>query len=257
MNTPFTIEAYTRMLRGLLSTGRRVMTFRAASEVTWDRGPEKGLILRHDVDYCPATASKIAQINNKHGVSGTFFILVSSPLYNIFSPDSIQALQTIQNSNQNIGLHYHHTDNKLDSCRIEREMTALRLICPQAHRVVAWHNPHGNLEALNSEAECLGFTSTYSTCFFGQEKYISDSNCRHTADEIITFANTCRSQLLQVLLHPLIWIYGGNGINDILKRAFRAKVESTTITFEENCQWQQEFKQEVMSYYNQFLEKGI
>ena len=237
----FSIESYTHLLEELKLQSPFIDSFATIQE--------KGILLRHDVDYCLPTAARLAGINHAHAVKATFFILVSSPLYNIFSQEELQALRLIIDNNQNIGLHYHHTGGPLDTIRLEREFAALRLVVPETQRVVAWHNPENDLDELNRQAESNDFIPAYSPAFFGDGKYISDSNCRHTPDEILDFQRKA-SGTTQILLHPLIWIRGGSCMKTVLRRTFVARLDSVALTFAENQTWRDCFGRSILSQFN-------
>src|SRR3546814_10633265 len=46
------------------------------------------VIWRHDIDYCPALALKIARIEAGRGARCIYHVLVSSPFYNVLDPDT-------------------------------------------------------------------------------------------------------------------------------------------------------------------------
>ena len=223
----YSLESYKAILEALVPN--------ACGNFTYP--PEAGILLRHDVDYCLFTAAKLAEVNHAHSVTATFFILVSSPLYNIFSAEDCRSLRQIVNNGQNIGMHYHHTDGPLNVDRLEREFSALRLVVPEAQRVVAWHNPEGELEELNRQANQAGFISTYENKFFGPDHYMSDSNMRRNSDEIILSIQQTRGQLLQVLLHPLIWLSGQTAMIPMLRAMLKSKEHRINEVFMENSVW--------------------
>lgn len=45
---------------------------------------KKSVILRHDIDQTIEKAYKMASLENSMGVSSTYFVMVSSELYNVF-----------------------------------------------------------------------------------------------------------------------------------------------------------------------------
>ena len=46
---------------------------------------DKCAILRHDVDYMMQNAYKLGQIEYDRGVKSTYFLLITSDFYNVFS----------------------------------------------------------------------------------------------------------------------------------------------------------------------------
>ena len=67
---------------------------------------KKQLILRHDIDFCIESAYKIAKMEYKEGIQSTFFMLLNSPFYNIFSDDEHELVSKILEMGHDLGLHY-------------------------------------------------------------------------------------------------------------------------------------------------------
>lgn len=66
----------------------------------------KAVILRHDVDFSLEKALEMAEIEKKEEVQSTYFILLSTNFYNIFSKESCDIIKKIQSLGHNIGLHF-------------------------------------------------------------------------------------------------------------------------------------------------------
>ncbi|MBI5816638.1 MAG: hypothetical protein HZB29_13630 [Nitrospinae bacterium] len=225
----FNVEAYKKLILSLKDSGRRLVSFADL--------PDDGTLLRLDVDYDPAWAARLAGINRECGATGTFFVQAASPLYNLFSEDNLGAIRQIAESGQWIGLHFHHTSGQLDISRLEREVGILKMAAPEALRVVAWHNPPTDFSQINLEAEKAGFISAYADRFFGDGKYISDSNMRHDSDKIIQFAKNSGAPVIQVLLHPFNWVMGGDEMKEVLRRTFKNKFGQLAGEFSNNSVW--------------------
>ncbi|MCE5280382.1 MAG: hypothetical protein ABFD92_08075 [Planctomycetaceae bacterium] len=224
----FSLKTYEHLIRSLGATARPFVTFARGSA---------GLALRLDVDYDLALAAAVAAINQRLGVRGTFFIQVSSAVYNACSPADRQAIAQIGEAGQFIGLHHDARGTVLDSDQLQREYDVLERLTPQVQRVVAWHNPPADTASLDAAAEKAGFLSTYCPEFFGPDRYVSDSNCRHRAEQIAAFAGACRAPLVQVLLHPVIWSFDADGMEDVLAALFGAKVNQLGRDFMQNRLW--------------------
>jgi hypothetical protein len=235
----FCIEAYQKLLVSLRDSG---VQFRSFAEE-----PREGLLLRLDVDFDLDWAASLAVENQKLGIQGTFFVQVASPFYNTLTPEGRQALQQITEAGQKLGLHYYHQGGRLDVERLKHEYELLLSISPSAEQVVAWHNPDGPLEPLIKGAHEAGFLSTYMNEFYGVEKYVSDSNCERLPTDILNFARTTASPLVQVLLHPVIWVMGGNSMPDVLRQAFKAKFDKLAEIFASNRVWKNGFGREIMA----------
>lgn len=222
----FSVEAYRILLLKIVKTGRCFCSFTDPHD--------QGVLLRLDVDYDPRWALELALVNQKMGAHATFFVLVGSPLYNLFHTANSEAIGIIRDAGQAIGLHFFHTEPDLDVARLRREFDLLRLVAPDAEPVVAWHNPDDDLRDLNEAAQRAGFVSAYSEQFFGPNIYISDSNCRNRPMDIAQFVEMAMAPLVHVLLHPLNWVMGGNSMVEVIRRTFRSKLDHLAFCFTQN-----------------------
>jgi hypothetical protein len=70
--------------------------------------PKNGafVLLRHDVDLSLEAAAQMAELEADAGVTSTYFLLFSSPFYNLFEPGAEKALRRIAGAGHEIGLHY-------------------------------------------------------------------------------------------------------------------------------------------------------
>ena len=73
---------------------------------------QKCFLIRHDVDWDIELAYKLAQLENNLEIKSTYFILVTSNLYNVFSPSNMKLINKIKNLNHEIGLHFDASNYK-------------------------------------------------------------------------------------------------------------------------------------------------
>lgn len=99
----FTYKSYEHMIRQLVIHGYVVSTY-----CDW-ADHNRVVILRHDIDMCVEKAVRLAEIENKLGVRSTYFVLLTSGFYNVFSSDTKRQLCRILDLGHDIGLHYDET----------------------------------------------------------------------------------------------------------------------------------------------------
>ena len=241
----YNIEAYTDLLKTINKSGIPFIGY---------RDPKKyGVILRHDIDYCMESAYQIAEIDYAANIKSTFFVLVSSPLYNMYNPLNAGLLKKIAELGHAIGLHYHPEQDQLNVERFLLEFQILHTLMPNAFKLVAWHNPKENLIVLNQTAEALGFICAYDNRYFESSRYLSDSNCRHTSQGIVEQITNNPNVVYQLLLHPIIWSRGGLCMEDILNKVFCDQMESIFEAFRQNNCWAENNWQEI--FFRNCLEK--
>lgn len=232
-STPYSPQSYAALIRTLKSEGYAFAPFTVPSV------EGKAVFLRHDVDYSLHWAEQVARINAEIGASGTFFIQVRSPLYNLFSFDSIAALRTIAQLGQFIGLHLsirpEHRTREVVGELLDHDFRLLRDCIDVSQPVFAWHNP----SVCFSESSDLigaafeGFVNAYGEFGGGRHPYYADSNLRYSVQELRDII--CRGEpTLQLALAPMQWMAERVDMLSILARNLTRKIRDFEIEFQLN-----------------------
>lgn len=174
-------------------------------------------VLRHDVDYSPRKALQLAEIEAEHDVTATYFFLVRSPFYNLFEPETVDTIRTIERLGHDVGLHFsthaHWVEEPSEQAlreRIETEFELLDRAVESPVQVVAFHNPPDWTQGQTFDS----FVSTYGPRFFDEVAYIADSNQRWRATN--PFTTTLPSRV-QILVHPVMWGPHPGSVRDRLR----------------------------------------
>ena len=200
----FTYEAYRNLLASLREHGYAVADYKS-----WKARP-RCVILRHDIDFDPEAAWKLARVEQEEGVHSTYFVLVSGDFYNPFSWRNREILRAIQACGHAIGLHFDETVYPETGSpeglkrRILEEARLLSDAAGETVEAVSMHRP--SRAVLEADLELPGLVNSYGRVFFKEFKYLSDSrHCwREPAEEII--ASECFERL-QILTHAF-WYHG-------------------------------------------------
>src|SRR5437879_1276924 len=102
--TAFIFDGYRRLIDGLKSAGYRFLTFPKAQAALNDNTPFA--LLRHDIDMELEAALKLAEIEAEAGVQATYFFLVRTETYNLFSSAGIATISNILKMGHHLGLHF-------------------------------------------------------------------------------------------------------------------------------------------------------
>jgi hypothetical protein len=160
---------------------------------------------RHDVDFDPYCALKMAQFERRLGVQATYYVMARSESYNPFAPKTAQTFREIVGCGHMLGLHVDlglgrsarvPTQTMVDACIEDRAL--LSRVLPVTDAVsfhapphdVYWRDVPGFEHALSPEWE---------------ERYVADSRG--------VFAHGSPEQFLdsdvplQVGLHPEWWFW--------------------------------------------------
>lgn len=164
----------------------------------------KKVIMRHDVDNDLKKAAEFAEVENqisKGKVVSTYFVLLSSPFYNLFTKESRDYLRRIIVCGNEIGLHFDETQYDTGDIhdQVAKEARVLSDLIGQQVSVVSMHRP--SKHTLDANYSFNGLINSYSQEYFKEWKYISDSRMcwREDAFEIISSNQYNR---LHILTHP-------------------------------------------------------
>lgn len=165
------------------------------------------LILRHDVDACLESALRIAEIEDgEFGISSTYFILHSSPFYNILDKESIKIIRKINELGHEIGFHY---DCSLFDLVDDKEELLIKMIevfeklCDVEVSSISCHNP--SLTAKDYFLDVPGIANAYAPEFIEDMLYVSDSTATWRKGALEKLFTPEQNPKVQLLLHPLYW----------------------------------------------------
>ena len=163
-------------------------------------------IMRHDVDFDVKAAFRLAKLESDFSkeLKSTFFILLSSDFYNVFSRETTTSLNRILALGHDIGLHF---DEKKYNCK--NSETMMDTVYEEAYmlgkmlgviiRAVSMHRP--SKQTLEADYSFEGMQNSYSQVFIRDFKYLSDSRMywRENAEHAIASG---RHAKLHILTHP-------------------------------------------------------
>lgn len=173
----FTYTDYEKLLEVLRNRGYSISEYK-----NYDKS-ERTVILRHDVDISLEKAVEMAQFEKYScgGAQATYFILVSSDFYNVFSGKSMECIKKIVECGHQIGLHFdekryfsEETWNEEEIiCKILQEKELLEKATGIQISSVSMHTP--TKRTLEADLQIPGMINSYDQSFFKEFRYISDS----------------------------------------------------------------------------------
>ena len=92
----FTFDAYDRLLRAGAAADYRFLT--VEEYLRTDEPPDRVIVLRHDVDRRPATATEMAEVEADHDVAATYYLRA-----HLFEPGFARGLESLGHE---VGYHY-------------------------------------------------------------------------------------------------------------------------------------------------------
>lgn len=175
------------------------------------------LIPRHDIDFSIDNALEMAKLENEHGITATYFILLHCQYYNALSDNNINKIKQFLEYGHEIGLHYDSTFVKSDDQILNMVIQEAKLLGNLIDYEIISITPHNvSLTDKKITYEHLNFIDATDPKILNSVKYISDSvqnwrngcMCNHIDDN---------SKLI-ILTHPIWWNKYHNSREEILAK---------------------------------------
>ena len=172
----FTEAEYRRLLAAARARWR-FLTYREAL------GGASGCLWRHDVDFSPHRALRLATIEAAESVRSTYFVLLHSNFYNALEPSVAAKFRQIRELGHDLGVHIDpeayggriRDDTTLgDALRIEQDLIEHFFGAPVD--AFSFHNPTVYPEAFSESDEVAGLVNAYGRSIQANFSYVSDSN---------------------------------------------------------------------------------
>tara|TARA_B110000046_G_scaffold161764_1_gene175626 strand:+ start:69 stop:806 length:738 start_codon:yes stop_codon:yes gene_type:complete len=162
--------------------------------------------LRHDVDVNIQLALEMAILEASLGVHSTYFMMLRSPVYNLFSRENDKAIREIIRLGHQIGLHYDegfYPKAKSLQTLVDSEVKIISEIFESEIEVVSFHQPSS--EIISGIKTISNFKNTYSLADMNNFHYLSDSNKVWKENPLDCFEHKTYSKI-QLLIHPIWWM---------------------------------------------------
>ena len=204
----FTYDAYFRFLDELRSAGYRVRGFDGPGECT--NPHDQVVLLRHDVDLDLDRAVALARLEHEHGISSSYFFLLTSPFYNPASASGRERVRAIAALGHTVGLHFDATVHGAvdDPAEFNRRCTGeaeqLEAISGAPVHAVSFHRPPSLLVGGNAELTAPR-VHTYLPHYVREMEYCTDSTGAWRYGPPDERPAVARGEALHFLTHPVWW----------------------------------------------------
>lgn len=212
MSAGFTHRAYGDLLRALAARGYEVRGYGDADPA------RRHLVLRHDIDVWPAYALPMAEVEAGLGARASYFVLVTSPLYNPASTGCRGVLRRLVELGHSVELHFDaaaYAPGADRDAAASRECAWLEELSGVPVSMVSFHRPAPDL--LGDPRRIAGRPHAYQPRFFKQMGYCSDSRGGWHRGAPLAHPAVARGTALQLLTHP-VWWRGDHSPRDALAR---------------------------------------
>lgn len=232
----FTETNYKTILQRLLHKGYEFIKF-DYEKIKWGGG--KTVLWRHDVDYSLNRAYQLADIEERLGITATYFIHMQSNFYNIFEPSQYEIIEQIISRGHAIGLHFDHgfytQSRQMSNCDeiekhagIEKEM--MEKYFGIEIKTISFHNPEASHVLELGQDYYAGMMNAYSQTIFEHCKYCSDSNGYWRYDRLQDVIES-NYEKLHILTHPEWWVPYEMSPYERVKRCVDGRRDSNLKTY--------------------------
>lgn len=165
---------------------------------------KNGVINRHDVDFSLDLAYKLSRYEVKYNIKATYYLLITSDLYNIFSKENRRLIEQMISDGFEIGLHFDPTvygnlDENLLLEKMNEEINLIEKIFKIKIVSYSMHNPSLSGQYLENKR----LINAYNSDIFSTDCYLSDSSFSFRGKEPLTFLQGSKDKLIQFLTHPV------------------------------------------------------
>lgn len=182
------------------------------------------VLLRHDIDISPYLALNMAKVENHLNIKSTYFFMIRSPFYNLFSRVNNEVVKEIISMGHEIGLHYdegYYPENRNLQTLIDNEIKIFESNFGIKINVISFHQPSQKI--IDNEIK-IKQINTYDKDFFRDIKYLSDSNMDFKENPLEILQSRKFSKI-QLLIHPIWWMIEGNTTEEKFMNAITLNFE--------------------------------
>lgn len=200
----FTLENYKRLVNMAIEKGFKFILHK--DDYVEER---RDVIWRHDVEFEPDIALRMAKIENEAGVKATYFFQLHTGYYNLFDTHYRQVFYDIKDLGHHVGLHFDCRYWGInDEARLDEFITLDRQYLEKNLNVeldtFSFHNTTPFTQSC-LEYRYGGLINVYSSFFKEHYNYCGDSLGYWRFDRLEDVLNDEKVRHLQVLTHDGNW----------------------------------------------------
>lgn len=169
----------------------------------------KQILWRHDVEFSPFIALKMAEIEVEEGIKSTYFFQLHGEFYNVLEKEISKIVLKIKSLGHDIGLHFdsHYYDVNNEE-KLEKYLSLdtqyFNAIFGTKIKVFSFHNTNPFIISCEKE-RYAGLINVYSRYFKDHFAYCADSTGYWRYERLVDVLSNPNIQKLQVLTHDAMW----------------------------------------------------
>lgn len=167
---------------------------------------QNSILLRHDIDFDCELAYEMAIIESQKSIVSSYFFLLSSNSYNLFSKTNMNYVKQISSLGHDISLHFDSTIYDNIEIGLRHEIEVFEKLFSVKINTISLHRPSKEFFGLHLFPN---IQSTYEKRFFNEISYFADSGGLWRYGSPIQSSAFFEKKSMQVLIHPIWWQIDG------------------------------------------------
>jgi len=191
------------------------------------------LYLRHDIDFDVELALDMARTESRLGARSTYFLMLTSDSYNVFSERNAGYVEEIKALGHKISIHFDPVRYQDFEAGLRNERAAFEAFFQTEVDIISLHRP--NEYFLAHDQEMGGMAHTYQSKYLKDIKYVADSRGSFRfgpPQETDAFA---KGASLHLLIHPIWWMMPSPSAQDTLDAFTERRIGRFQNHIEANC----------------------
>jgi hypothetical protein len=200
----FELRSYEDLLRTGIEAGYKFVSFAKIGK----EASVRSCLLRHDVDSELLGCGGMLDIEKSLGVTATYFLMVRSTAYNLFSVEATAMVARMLRDGHRIGLHFmgERCEGKSIAFIVEEVLRETRWLEQEFSikaDAVSFHQPTQAI--LDAQIAIPGLANTYNVSQMAPYFYVSDTNMTWRHEHPWDIFSRGLHERLQLLIHPMWW----------------------------------------------------
>jgi hypothetical protein len=236
----FSFDSYKKLIYLIKKNGYELANYEDYEDF------ERPCILRHDVDMNLQVAEKFAELEMHEMIKSTYYVLLTSDFYNVFSERNLKSISNILSMGHEIGIHFDEQRYKkqLEDCKddderikeiefaVKNEASILSEVIGYKIKTVSMHRP--SKIVLNADMKFPELINSYGKKFCNEKfKYVSDSRM-HWRENVEEIVSKKQFPALHILTHPIWYSNDDEGMVKRLHELFKINIYQTYKSLDNN-----------------------
>lgn len=162
------------------------------------------LYLRHDIDFDVELALEMARIEARRGTRATYFLMLTSDSYNLFSARNAACVAEIKALGHKVSIHFDPVRYDDFEAGLQQEVAAFEGFFHTKVDLISLHRP--NHFFLAHDRKIGGIAHTYQSKYLRDVQYVADSRGTFRFGPPKDTKAFARGESIHLLIHPIWWI---------------------------------------------------